>query len=148
MTHVCRKLALGIIVSALLPVAAQAQLGDLLKSQSSQGSSGLGSLGGLGSALSGQSISSGNLGNIAGVLQFCIKNNYLGGGDASSVKNGLLGKLSGGSQTSDPGYGQGVQGLLDSGSGKTVDLSGSGGLKSEITKKICDKVLSTGKSML
>ncbi|MGT2431125.1 DUF2501 domain-containing protein [Cupriavidus basilensis] len=42
---------------------------------------------------------------MAGVLEFCIKNNYLGGAtDAASVKDKLLGKL-GGAPASSPGCG-------------------------------------------
>jgi hypothetical protein len=80
-----RATATGILIAALLPVcAAQAQLGNLLNQSGGGGSSGgLGSLGGVGSALSGQSLTSGSTSNVAGVLEFCIKNNYLNGNSAS-----------------------------------------------------------------
>lgn len=146
-TH-CAAVA-SLAVAMLLPVsAAHAQLGNLLKG-GSDNSSGSSSLGGLGSMLSGQSATSGSTGNVAGVLQFCVKNNYLSGGNASaasSVKDSLMSKL-GGSATSDSGYSEGSSGILDSGNGKKVDLSG-GGLKEQVTKQICDKILSQGKSLL
>jgi hypothetical protein len=146
-TH-CAAVA-SLAVAMLLPVsAAHAQLGNLLKG-GSDSSSGSSSLGGLGSMLSGQSATSGSTGNVAGVLQFCVKNNYLSGGNASaasSVKDSLMSKL-GGSATSDSGYSEGSSGILDSGNGKKVDLSG-GGLKEQVTKQICDKILSQGKSLL
>ncbi|WP_284503458.1 DUF2501 domain-containing protein [Caballeronia sp. GAWG1-1] len=126
--------------------AAHAQLGNLLNQGGDSGAGGgLSSLGSLGSGMSLQSLTSNSTGNVAGVLQYCIKNNYLGGG-ASSVKDGLMSKLPGGASTSDSGYTDGSKGILNSGSGK-VDLSG-GGLKEQITKQVCDKILSQGKSLL
>ena len=143
--------ATGIFLALLLTVSvAQAQLGNLLNQGSSGGSSGgLGGLGGIGNALSGQSITSGSASNVAGVLQFCIKNNYISGGSASSVKDSLMSKLPGGSSSasSDPGYTDGAKGILSSSNGQQLDLSG-GGLKEQATKQICDKILAQGKSML
>ena len=146
-----RIAATGMLIAALLPVpAAQAQLGNLLNQGSGGGSSGgLGSLGGMGSALSGQSLTSGSTSNVAGVLDFCIKNNYLSGSGASSVKDSLMSKLPGGSSSasSDSGYTNGAKGILSSGDGKQLDLSG-GGLKEQVTKQVCDKILAQGKSLL
>jgi len=145
-TRTCRAIASGLLIAALLPVtAAHAQLGDLLKGGGTSGGT-AGSLGTLGSALSGQSLSSGSLGNVAGVLEYCIKNNYLSGNGASSVKDSLMSKL-GGSPSSDSGYTDGAKGILNSGSGQKVDLS-AGGLKEQVTKQVCDKILEQGKSML
>lgn len=87
------------------------------------------------------------MGNVAGLLEFCIKNNYLGGNDASSVKDKLMGKLPGGSASSDNGYAEGSKGLLKSSDGKQLDLSG-GGLKAQVSKQVCDQVLAQGKSLL
>jgi hypothetical protein len=142
-----------IAISSCLPVA-HAQLGNLLN-QSGSGSSGsssgglgnLSNLGGMSGGLSAQSLTSGSTGNVAGVLEFCIKNNYLSGNSASSVKDSLMSKLPGGASSSDSGYTSGSKGILDSGNGTKVDLSGSG-LKQQATKQICDKILSQGKSML
>jgi Protein of unknown function (DUF2501) len=146
-----RTQVLGMVIALLLPFsAAHAQLGNLLKQGGSDGSSssgGLGNLGGMSSALSGQSLTSGSTGNVAGVLQFCIKNNYLSDSSASSVKDSLTSKLSGGSSSSDSGYADGAKGILKSSSGQQMDLSG-GGLKQEVTKQVCDKILAQGKSML
>jgi hypothetical protein len=138
-----------VLFAALFSVAAaNAQVGDLLKQrQNTQPSGSLGNLGGIGSALSGKSLSAGSAGNVAGLLEFCIKNNYLGGHDASSVKDTLMGKLSGGSASSDKGYTDGAKGLLKSSNGKHLDLSG-GGLKAEVSKQVCDKILGQAKSML
>lgn len=131
---------------------AHAQLLDAVKGQMGGGSSGAGNaMQGLGGGLP-SSMSPGTAGNAAGVLQFCMKNNYLGGGDAQGVKDQLMDKVSGGSANkakaeSDPGYLAGVQGMLNGSDGKSVDLSG-GGLKEEITRKACDQVLKQAKSFL
>ena len=141
------------VVVALCPVAlAHAQIGDMLKSQvggatggdsSAGGLGGLSSLGGLGS------VSSGSLGNVTGIVEYCVKNNYLGGDSgASGVKDQLMSKLSSkGSPTSDSGYTDGSKGLLDSTGGKQLDISG-GGLKAQATKQVCDKILAQAKTML
>ncbi|MDN7178463.1 DUF2501 domain-containing protein [Caballeronia sp. SEWSISQ10-4 2] len=147
-----RSTVAGIAIAMLLPIsAAHAQLGNLLKGGgNSDGSSsgGLSSLGSMGSALTGQSMTSGSTSNVTGVLQFCIKNNYLSGNGASSVKDSLMSKLGGTSAaSSDSGYTDGAKGLLKSGDGQQLDLSG-GGLKQQVTKQVCDKILSQGKSLL
>ncbi|KVC44519.1 hypothetical protein WL88_24260 [Burkholderia diffusa] len=153
-----RATVAGALIGLLAPFSiAHAQLGDVLKqvgggdSGSSAGGA-LGNLGGLGGALTGgggaSSLMPGSTGNVAGLLQFCIQNNYLGGasGGASSVKDALMGKL-GGNASSDSGYTSGASGILDAGNGSKLDLSG-GGLKQQVTKQICDKVLAQGKSLL
>lgn len=101
------------------------------------GGGGMGGLGGM------PSVSQAGTGNVAGVLQFCIKNNYLGGGSASGVAQSLMGK----SSRSDSGFRSGSSGLLDTGGGQHYQLGG-GGLKDEMTRKVCDQVLQRGKSML
>ncbi len=143
--------AKGFLIAGLLSIStAHAQLSGLLNQGGNSGSTGgLGSLGGLGNGLSLQSLTSSSTGNVAGVLQFCIQNNYLAGGGASSVKDSLMSKLPGGSSSSssDSGYTDGSKGILNSGDGKQLDLS-CGGLKQQITKQVCDKILAQGKSML
>lgn len=143
--------AAAVIVAQWAAGGAHAQLLDAVKGQmggGQQGASAGGVAQGLGGNLPLSSLSAGSTGNAAGVLEFCIKNNYLGGGDAQSVKDQLVGKLGGQSQAaSDPGYSAGAGGVLKGGGGKSVDLSG-GGLKEEITRKACDQVLEQGKSFL
>ncbi|AOR66645.1 hypothetical protein BBJ41_03190 [Burkholderia stabilis] len=152
-----RATVAGALIGLLAPFSvAHAQLGDVLKQVGggdSGGSAGgaLGNLGGLGGALTGGGGASalpGSTGNVAGVLQFCIQNNYLGGasGGASSVKDALMGKL-GGNASSDSGYTSGASGVLDAGNGSKIDLGG-GGLKQQVTRQICDKVLTQAKSLL
>ena len=145
----CRIRGAAILIAALLPFpVAHAQLGDLIKQKDVSGmSGGLGNAAGLSGALSGQSITSGSVGNVAGLLEFCIKNNYLGGNKAASVKDSLMRKLPGGSSSSDSGYSSGTKGILSSSDGSQLDLS-AGGIKKQVTKQICDMVLDQGKSML
>jgi hypothetical protein len=148
------RVAATLLVAALFPIAgAHAQLGDLLDKAKGAGggasrdSGGSGALGGLGGALSGQSLTAGSTGNVAGILEFCIKNNYLSGNGVSGVKDALMGKLPGGAAKSDSGYGDGAKGILNSAGGNKIDLGG-GGLKEQVTRQVCDKVLSQAKSLL
>jgi hypothetical protein len=149
--HNAYRTATAILIAAFLPFSAtQAQLGDLIKQGGSAASGASGSLGGLGDlggALSVQSVTSGSAGNVAGLLEFCIKNNYLSGDKAAEVKNSLTSKLPGGSSSSDSDYKSGKKGILNSSDGSALDLSG-GGLKKQATKQICDTVLDQGKSFL
>ena len=109
----------------------------------------------------GSSLTSGSTGNAAGIIEYCIKNNYLGGTDASSVKDKLMGKLGGESKAqNDSGYMAGAKGMLLGKDGKSSDLSDAGGsggmagmggmgdMKAKMTKKACGMVLKQGKSML
>lgn len=143
----------ALLVALALPWGvAHAQLGNLLNQGSSGGTGGgaaggLGNLGGLGGALGGQSVTSGSTGNVAGLLQYCIQNNYLSRNSASSVKDSLMSKLPGGSNTSDSGFQQGSSGILTAGNGSKLDLGG-GGLKAEATRQVCNQVLSQAKGML
>ncbi|NID17364.1 DUF2501 domain-containing protein [Luteibacter yeojuensis] len=103
------------------------------------------------------SLTSGTAGNAAGILQYCMSNNYLGGDSgAAGVKDQLLGSLGGKSRetaTKDPGYLDGAKGLLKSSSGKTLDISGADGagagdMKAQLARKVCDAVLKQGKKMI
>jgi hypothetical protein len=139
MKHLLIRIA-GVLLAAALPLASHAQLEGLMKKG---GSSDLKGMAGLASG----PMTSGSMGNVAGLLQYCIGNNYLSGDAASSVKDKLLGKLPGGEQTKDPGYSDGVKGLLHGANGNQMDLSG-GGLKAEVTKQACDTILAQAKSFL
>jgi Protein of unknown function (DUF2501) len=141
-------LVLGISLLADRP--ARAQFMDQLKGavgSEKSGSSGsmLGGLGGAGGMPSmGQAAPS----NVAGVLQYCIKNKYLGGGGASSVKDSLMSKVTGsGKGTNDSGFQEGSRGMLQTGNGQSYGLGG-GGIKDQITQKVCDQVLQHAKSLL
>ncbi len=146
--------AAALIAAQGFSVAAHAQLLDAVKGQMGGASQGSSSSGGIMQSLGGSlplsSLSPASAGNAAGVLEFCMRNNYLAGGDAQAMKDKLLGKIGGGSTQeakSDSGYLAGLQGMLNGSDGKSVDLSG-GGLKEEITRKACDQVLKHAKSFL
>jgi hypothetical protein len=133
------------ILSGSLTAQGLGQLKDIA------GGSGLGgaasSLGSL------SSITSGSTGNVAGIIEYCLKNNYLSGGNASSassIKDQLMGKMtSSGDQPAEnnPDYSSGVQGIVTGSSGQSVDLS-MAGLKDKAVKKVCQKILEQGKSLL
>ena len=109
-------------------------------------------------------LTSGSAGNAAGILQYCMTNNYLGGDSgAAGIKDKLLGSLGGTSATpaaaptQDRGYLDGAKGILTSSNGKSMNLggaaagsdtSGTGDIKAQLTRKVCDAVLKQGKGML
>jgi hypothetical protein len=115
------------------------KLGGNQASQQAGGDGLSGMLGG--AALPGMNSSVG--GNAAGVLQYCIKNNYLAGG-AAGIKDKLLSKVSGQSGQ-DSGYKQGEQGMLSGSDGKSLDLKSVSG---KVKHKACDYVLQNAKSMI
>lgn len=113
------------------------------------GSNPLGALGGGNSGAGGglgglPSVEQASTGNLAGVLQFCVKNNYLGGGSASGVAQSLMGRTS----QKDSGFQSGSRGMLDTGGGQHYQLGGGSSLKEQITRKVCDQVLQRGKSLM
>jgi hypothetical protein len=141
--------AVAVLMLLLMPgTPARAQLMDQLK-----GAVGAGQGGGAGGALGGltgglPSVSQASPSNTAGVLQYCVRNNYVSGGAASSVKDSIVSKVTGSGQgANDSGFKAGSSGLLQTGNGQSFNLSG-GGLKSDVTHKVCDMVLQHAKSLL
>ena len=162
MTTKCRpasvpqRICIGLVLvgacgTLLLPgTPARAQLLNQLQNATGSGqgagSGGLGGLGGLSGGL--PSVNNASPTNLAGIIQYCIKNNYLSGGAASSVKDSLLGKVTGSNQeATDSGFRAGNSGLLETGQGQSFGLGG-GGIKSQVTRKLCNLVLQRAKSML
>jgi len=96
------------------------------------------------------SLASGSAGNAAGVIEYCIKNNYLSGDAASSMKDKLIGKIGGEDKAKeDPGYLDGAKGMLTGGDGKSMNLADDpGGLKKKVTEKACGAVLDHAQSLL
>lgn len=135
---------LAFLPLATAPASAQtlSQLSDVLGAGKSAAG---GALGGLGGGI--PSVDQASTGNLAGVLEYCVKHKYLGGGDAKSVSSSLLGKATGSGD--DSGYKAGSSGLLETGGGKTFGLGGSGGgIQSQVTDKVCDLVLEHAQSLL
>lgn len=137
---------LGIITLAQLPMSpAHAQLLDQLK-----GAVGAGSGAGAGTGLGGgiPAVDQANPSNTAGVLQYCIRNNYVAGGSAASVKDSVVSKFSGSDkETQDSSFQSGNNGTLQTGTGQGFSLGGSG-VKEQVTRKVCDLVLQHAKSLL
>lgn len=125
-----------------LPLMAHAQLGGLMDKGGDQSV-----LGELAGSRSGHALASGSLGNVAGLLQYCVTNNFLSGETVNPIKEKLMDKLPGGSNSSDPGYTDGLKGLLHSKEGKQVDLSGTG-MKERLSRRACNVVLAQAKSLL
>ena len=133
-----------LLALTLLPVAiapARAQLLDQLK-----GAAGSMTGGGQGASAI-PSVNQASPSNLAGVLQYCMKNNYLSSGSASSVESSLLSKSTGSSNTHDSSFTSGSNGILQGGSGQNFSLGG-GGIKQQITQKVCDMALQHGSSLL
>lgn len=120
-------------------------------------------LGSLKNALGGSvDTSSASTGNVAGIIQYCIKNNYLGGGNVASIKDKLMGKMGGEQQAGkDDDYQAGLQGMLLGKDGKKTDLGNQGnalgslgnnksvkGMKDKAVRKGCEMVLDQGKSLI
>ena len=108
-------------------------------------------LGGAASSLGSlSSITSGSTGNAAGIIEYCMKNNYLSGDSASSVKDQLMGKITGSgdqSPQSESDYIKGSQGIVSGSGGQSMDLS-MAGMKGAAVEKVCERILEQGKSML
>lgn len=132
----------GLALAAALPAASALGQIDSLLGKGDRGGD-LKSIAGM----AGAPMTSGSIGNVAGLLQYCIGNNYLSGDRAASVKDQLMGKLPGGERTQDQGYADGMKGLLRGSNGNAMDLRG-GGSKAELARKACDTVLAQAKSFL
>jgi hypothetical protein len=141
-----------VIALALLAAGASAQANNLLdqlkekadeaaSANSQGGSAGGSSLGNLGFKM--PAIGSSTMGNVAGVLQYCVKNNYLGG-DATSVKDKLLAKITG-QKPQETGFASGAKGLLKGGDGQTLNFKI---LSSKVKTKACDYVLKNATSLI
>ena len=131
-------------------------LGDAVKGQLGSGggasSSALGGAlgGGDASALSslgGGLMGSGTASNAAGVITYCMKNNYLNADKAAQVKDQLMGKMGLGQkeEPKDEGYTSGLSGMIKGSDGKSFSLDS---VKGKAKEKACDFVLDNAKSLL
>ncbi|MBJ2158377.1 DUF2501 domain-containing protein [Variovorax sp. IB41] len=131
-----------LIALALLAAGASAQANDLLDQlKEKAGAAASSQSGNLGFKM--PSIGSSTIGSAAGVLQYCVKNNYLGG-DAASVKDKLLAKITGQKQQ-EKNFESGAKGLLKGGDGKTLNMKI---LSSKVKEKACDYVLKNATSLI
>ncbi len=90
---------------------------------------------------------SGTASNAAGVITYCMKNNYLNANKAAQVKNQLLGKMGLGQkeEPKDEGYLSGLSGMVTGSGGKSFSLDK---VKGDLKEKACDYVLDNAKSLL
>jgi len=149
------------VLAAAASASAQNQMLDALKDKLNKsnatsgtgGTSGAGGTGGTsgtaasiasGLGLSMPQIGTSTMGNAAGVLQYCIKNNYLSADAAGGVKDKLLGMVTGQKQQQ-TGYANGAKGLLQGSDGKTLSLKDVGG---KLKTQACDYVLANAKSLV
>ncbi len=150
MSGVIRMKRLFPIVAAGLLVGhgAHAQMSNMMQGMMG-GGGGSGSGGGMMGSMGLPSVGAASPNNLAGLLQFCVQNNYLGGTDASSVQSSLLSKFDGSPQppAQNSGFASGASGILNTGNGQSTTLGGSG-IKAQITKKVCDMVLQHAQSQL
>lgn len=134
--HVRSTLISIVLIAASVSASAQS---DLLGKLKDQAGSSLGE--NLGFKM--PAIGSSTVGSAAGVLQYCVKNNYLGG-DAASVKDKLLAKITGQKQQ-EKNFESGAKGLLKGGDGKTLNFKI---LSSKMKEKACDYVLKNATSLI
>lgn len=98
--------------------------------------------GGASGAMGLPDVSSIGAGNAAGVLGYCLKNKFLGGGDAGSV----LGRLTGKPEVkSSKDYSAGESGNLLSGNGSSFSLSSA---PKQVKSKLCGMVLKQARSFI
>ena len=152
-----KKIAISGLLACLCGLGLQAHaagfgLGDALRGQAGgSGSSALGGMLGGGadtSALSAMGLTgSGTASNAAGVITYCMKNNYLNADKAAQVKDQLLGKMGLGQkeEPKDEGYLSGLSGMVTGSGGKTFNLDK---VKGDLKEKACDFVLDNAKSLI
>lgn len=123
--------------------AAGSLLGGTLGGSAVSGALGTSALGGLGLP----NIASGSASNVAGVLEYCVKNNYLKKANVNTLKDGLLSKAGLGKTEpeKDSAYASGLSGMLSGGDGKSFNLNS---IQDNVKEKACDYVLDNATSLL
>lgn len=119
---------------------AQTMPGMSGNSQSMGGMMGNMASGAMGSML--PNVSSASSGNIAGVLSYCVQNNYVSGSGATQALGGLTSQQG---VTSSGDYTAGQQGQLLTGGNSPFSLAS---LKSGLRQKVCNMVLSRAQNLL
>ena len=170
MKHWIKLAAVAALAASASWGAYAAGWGDNLRQQASQwgaernaspaadtgsaASSALGGLLGQGSGANGALAALGmpaatSASNAAGVISYCVKNNYLNANKAEQVKEQLLGKL--GLNTAkketpkDQGYLAGLAGMVTGSNGQSFSMDK---LKGDLKEKACDLVLDNAQSLL
>lgn len=124
--------ALALAAMLVAPVHAN-KLMDAMKDQLANS--------GIGNSL--PAIGASTAGNAAGVIQYCVKNNYLNAANANGIKDKLLGMVTG-QKPQQTGYANGAKGLLMGSDGQSLNLKG---LSGKLKEKACDYVLKNASSL-
>lgn len=124
--------ALALAMTLATPVHAN-KLMDAMKDQLANS--------GIGNSL--PAIGASTAGNAAGVIQYCVKNNYLNAANANGIKDKLLGMVTG-QKPQQTGYANGAKGLLMGSDGQSLNLKG---LSGKLKEKACDYVLKNASSL-
>ena len=124
--------ALALAAMLVTPVHAN-KLMDAMKDQLANS--------GIGNSL--PAIGASTAGNAAGVIQYCVKNNYLNAANANGIKDKLLGMVTG-QKPQQTGYANGAKGLLMGSDGQSLNLKG---LSGKLKEKACDYVLKNASSL-
>lgn len=132
-------------MKTIIPAAMLLSLAAAAPAQQSSPPAAGGQAGGLlGGLLGGglPNVASTSAGNAAGLLSYCVKNNVLGGGGASSVLDRLAGRQG---VTGSPGYTAGQRGQVQTGEGRALSLDG---VKGQVKTQLCNLVLRRAQSFL
>lgn len=131
----CLRIPVGALaLAATLATPAHAnKLMDAMKDQLANS--------GIGNSL--PAVGASTAGNAAGVIQYCVKNNYLNAASANGIKDKLLGMVTG-QKPQQTGYANGAKGLLMGRDGQSLNLKG---LSGKLKEKACDYVLKNASSL-
>ncbi len=123
---------------ALVAACASSQANDLMDGLKNQlGNSGGGSSPGM------PSLGRGSIGSAAGVIQYCVQNNYLAGG-ADGIKDRLMEKFTG-QKKQEASFADGAKGFLKGDGGKSFNMNA---LSGKLKTRACDYVLKSGTKLL
>ncbi|GBR67778.1 DUF2501 domain-containing protein [Gluconobacter kanchanaburiensis] len=137
--------AVGLVMSAAhIPAQAQSIPGVGSTGDAMSGMSGMTGMTGAGNIMSRMvpNVASASTGNVAGVLGYCVQNNYLSGSGATSALSSLTGKQD---VTSSNDFKAGQQGQLLTGGTNSLSLSS---LKGQMKQKVCNMILNRAQNLL
>jgi hypothetical protein len=138
-----------LIALALIAAGANSQASGLMDGITSQlGNGGGSSIGDAAASLGGKSLGmpplgSSSIGSAAGVIQYCVQNNYLAGG-AEGIKDRLMEKFTG-QKKQEASFADGAKGFLKGDGGKSFNMNAISG---KLKTKACDYVLKSGTKLL
>jgi len=132
--------AVGISAVILAPHA-HAQLPNLGGNQTGQTTTG-GLMGGMAGMAGIPSVGSASTGNIAGILDYCLSQNAVSSSSGHSVVSSLTSQ---GNVAASSDYQKGLDGSLQTGSGKSIGLSS---LSQPLKQRVCSAALKRGQALI